>query len=163
MKNNLNNLIKSLNFGYVNTNINEKNFPYQKPRKIEVFKLDTSFTKDETIKFLKEENCEPANIYDLLNWAKNNWKGEDVLALGSELLVDGFPGVVCLWSDAGNRKLSLHWTGFRWYSGSLVAGVRKSLRNSDNKKLRPLESLDLKKRVKILEGELSKLKKVINF
>lgn len=120
-------LIDKLRFTYVNSNITEESFPLtEKPGKVEIFKMDKDFTKEEAIDFLDKKGYRPANVDELLIWAEKEWDGKDyIVTLGQEVLVGGHPLVVYLWSHADERELHLLWAGSGWRRHVRVAGVRK--------------------------------------
>lgn len=157
---NLQQLIEDLKLNYASSDITDANFPDSKRGKVtKIFKFDSDFTLEEAIARLDKEGYRPATPYELLEWAKKNWNGEDsILALGQIWhSVDGHPYVVCLWSDDGYRKLFLGWTGHGWDSVVLVAGVRKS-----SKSLGSSDSLDsLNLRVLELEKTINKIRKFL--
>lgn len=160
-------LIEKLKLDYCNPDVTEENFPIISKGKVtKLFKFDKYFTTKEALDRLDSEGYRLATVWELLNWAKDNWNGKDcVVALGQEWLVAyRGPIVVYLWSDAGRRELDLLWSDHVWFSFTLVAGVRKL----DSKKLKSLDSLEtsgiygLNERVKEPEKDMEKLKKVIN-
>ena len=71
-----------------NPNITSENFP--KPEKVEtenwkLIKMGRSFSSQEALDKIKSEGCRPANIYELLLWAKDNQeKSQWVIGFGSE-------------------------------------------------------------------------------
>lgn len=159
---NLSQLIKSLKLNYVNSDITEKNFPDtgRRSKDIKLYKFDKSMTSEEVIKEAEKDGYEPANARELLEWAQKNWNGKDsVVALGQQFLdSDGDRSVLCLWSDAGDRGLSLRWFDDSWNSHGVFAFVRAK---HDSKKLgKDIESLE--SRILALENFRIEVEKIIN-
>ena len=133
-------LIKDLKLDYVNSDITEKNFPPQEIQgRVEIIKLEKDITSEGVIAEMEEKGLVPANAYELLDWAKDEWNGKDwVVALVQEWQAsDGHRHVVVLYEYGARRGLCLNWFGRRWYRGYRFAFVRKS---PDSRKLETLES-----------------------
>lgn len=93
-KYNLENLIKAFShIYYQNSDLTTKNFPMPdviETKGVRIIKMDKYFSSQEALDRIKAEGCRPANIYELLIWAKDNQeKGQWIIAFGSE------------WKDAG--------------------------------------------------------------
>lgn len=134
MKNNLALIIKNLTFDYVNSNITKDNFPEQPLRgRYELFTLDHPMKTAEIEAAMVAKGFLPANLYELLDYAKDGWNNKDwVFALGSGWVgSDGLRRVPGLGRDGSGRYLSLRWDGpSRTWSDScqfLVVVVSKSL------------------------------------
>lgn len=71
---------------YRNPDITEENFPL--PAKIQkenwkLIKINRTMTTQEVLAEIKRQGCRPGNLYELLEWAKDNQeKGTYVVALG---------------------------------------------------------------------------------
>lgn len=125
-------LITAAKFDLVNENITEANFPFQPIRGVgEIIHFDRNMTSDEAIAELDKKGLIPANLYELLEYAKDGWDGKDwIVALGSFwVLPDGHRYVPYLdfWCDGRGRGLDLHWCGSEWYPHDRVLAVRKPL------------------------------------
>jgi hypothetical protein len=123
-------LIAAGKFGYVNDNITPENFPPQPIRGEVIIKhFDRYITGEDAIKEMEKEGLEPANIYELLQYAKNGWNGTDwVVALGSSWVYsDGDRGVPCLDRWDAERDLYLYWFEDEWARHCRFAAVRKVL------------------------------------
>ena len=134
-------LIKSLKLDYVNSDITEENFPLTEEGKIDkIFSFKKYRTSEEVISKMDKEGYRPANIYEMLAWAKEDWNGKDwVVALGSRWQGPfGDRLVPYLYRDSGPRSLYLHWFDPRWHSNDRLAAVRKS----DSRKPGTIESSD---------------------
>lgn len=126
-------LIKSHNFNYINSNITSDLFPPQDIRgEIEILHFPNEFlTSEEIIKRGAEKGLTPANIYELLSW--EGWNGKDwVVALGSVGEVDGCRYVPYLYRYGSRRDLYLYWFDGRWGADCRSAFVRKSSLASDS-------------------------------
>lgn len=96
-KYNLENLIKEFSpIYYQNSDLTTKNFPVPdiiETKGMRIIKMDKYFSSQEALDRIKAEGCRPANIYELLIWAKDNQKkGQWIVAFGSE------------WEDAGGDR-----------------------------------------------------------
>lgn len=142
---NLQQLIDSLKFNWVNPSIIADNFPPQPIRgtDFKVFKFEEYISSEDAIKRIEAEGYKPANIYELLTWAKDSWTGSDLVVGLGQRSSDG--GVACLgdWSD---RDFSLGGVDDDWDGDCQFLGVRESkLENSKpQKSSEPLESLVFK-------------------
>ena len=124
-------LIKDGKFNYVNSDITEEHYPSEKIRgKVKIFHFDRFISSEDVIKKMEKEEYQPANIYELLEYAEKDWNEKDwVVALGSVRLdSSGSLRVLVLSSDSGRRRFSLSYFGSRWSRGCVFAGV---LRSSD--------------------------------
>ncbi len=67
----LKDMIESLEFDHVNNNITSENFPEQEIRgEVKIFHFDRFISSEDVIKEMKQEGYEPANLYELLEYAK---------------------------------------------------------------------------------------------
>jgi hypothetical protein len=154
---------EKLKLDYINSDITIENFPEEKVREgFKIFHFGEYLTTEEVVSKLDKEGYQPANLAELLTYKE--WNGKDfVVALGSVWQNrSGGPGVVCLWSVVGRRGLDLRWTGYRWYSGVLVAGVRKSLKPGTSDSLDSVTPDSLETRIKVLEKFKDKIERIIN-
>ena len=120
-------LITQLKFGFVNSNIPEK-FSVETIRGEVVIKhFNKYITSENVISELKKEGLEPANLTELLMYARNDWNKKDlVVALGSSCVLVGSRYVPCLRGGSGGRRLRLHYFDFEWRGGYRFAAVRTS-------------------------------------
>lgn len=155
--------IKDLKFDYVNSDITAEHFPKEPIRGEMVIKhFDRELGSDEVIAELAKEDLVPANLYELLAYAKEDWNGQDfIVALGSSWVVSrGYRHVPCLdYWDAG-RRLCLDFWRDGWYGTYRFAAVRKSLDTGTLGTSGTLDSLTL--RVEKLEQTVNKLTRIIN-
>jgi len=124
---NLEELIDSWKFDYVNLYIDDESFPEQEIRSndYKLFHFDKDNTSENIIEEMKKEGYLPANIYELLNW--KNWNGKDwVVALGSVGEVSGNRHVPYLIGGVSKRYLDLGWWGYGWRSDVRFLVVRNS-------------------------------------
>lgn len=125
-KQTLKKLIESLKLTYVNENITAENFPDDGQRgEVEIIDFKRVITSEEAIKEMNDKGYRPATVYELLNWAKNNWGSEEwVVALGQscQRVVNRY--IPYLWSDTSERGLYLCWFGSRWYDNYRFAAVK---------------------------------------
>ena len=157
--NKLEQLIKSLKFNYVNSNI-ENSFEYEKSRgEVELINFNKIISSEEVLKELDKQGLIPANLTELLEFAKNKPNeafNSDylVIALGSVAGVDGERQVPYLrdWDD--ERWLDLYWFGGDWHDYFRFAAVRKSL---DTKKLGTLDPW-VTERLKEIEKIIEEIK-----
>ena len=89
----LENLFKKYdNIYYRNSDLTEANFPVPKVIQKEgwkLIKMKKSFSSQEALDEIKKRGCRPANLYELLEWAKDNQEESQwVLAFG-QTLTDG--------------------------------------------------------------------------
>lgn len=128
-------LIKPLKLNYVNSDITDKNFPYVKQEKgeFELLHFDKDISTEDALKEIDKRGFRPATIHEMLEWAKDNWKGEAIVTFGSVWQSPyGFRYVGCLCYYDDRRELSLYWIGYDWHDRCRFAAVRKS---SDTRKL----------------------------
>jgi len=153
---NLKTLLKDIKLDYVNIFITEINFPPpEKIGEVEIIHFGEYLTTEEVEKKLDDKGYRPANIYELLTWAKD-WNGKDwVVAFGSRWQgPSGHWGVPCLRRDGAGRGLGLYWVDGWWAGFFRFAAVSKSLK--------PLDTSSLESRVKDLEAKFEKIKEIIN-
>lgn len=86
------------NIYYKNSDLTEENFPTPKvtqTKNWKIIKMTKSFSSQEALDEIKKQGCRPANLYELLEWAKDNQeKNQWVIALGQ------------IWTDAvGNHMV----------------------------------------------------------
>jgi len=121
-------LIKQNKLDYVNSDITEKNFPFDKKWKEPEYKLfhfGRNISSEDTITEMKKEGFEPATLQDLLNW--KDWNGNDyIVALRQPWLdSDGGRYVSVLFLSDGGRRLDLFWFDYDWFVSFRFLGVRK--------------------------------------
>jgi len=138
---NLKETIELLNFDYVNEDITEENFPKEKIRgKLVAKHFDKDITSDEVI--AEAKGLKPANLYELLKYAKK-WNGVDtIVALGSSTVVDGSRHVPYLsgWDDERHLSLGLYDDG--WFDSCRFLFVGKLDGKLDTGTLCPCQPLD---------------------
>lgn len=123
-ENTLHAVIAACNLDWVNPNI-EKHFtlePVRKERK--AFHFGCNISSDEAERHMKAEGWNPANLAELIAYAKDEWNGKDwVVALGSSAQFDGLCHVPILCRHSAERDLNLYWRGRVWsrYSRFLAA------------------------------------------
>lgn len=127
----LSELIKSCNFDWINSDITEKHFPTAKRPNQEVefkmFHFNRYITSDQVIQEMDEEEYRPAELPELLAYAKSNpdeQRKYPIVGLGS--VWRNFRGsryVPCLWRDSCGRGLD--WYGSEWHERCRFLGVRK--------------------------------------
>lgn len=130
-------LIKKLKFDRVNSNITDDLFPDsgERGKDHEIFHFNKYISSEYAIEEMNKQGYRPMTAHELLEWAKDNWNGEDwVMALGSVVAVDGLRCVACLGRLGRGRYLYLSWFGLGWYEHYRFAAVRKS-ENLEPKKL----------------------------
>ncbi len=112
-------VIAALKFDYVNPNIT-KHFtlePVRRERKM--FHFDRPISSKGAVKQMEKEGWSPANLAELLEYAKGEWNGKDcVVALGSIVPIDCHHCVPCLFRCGAGRGL-----GLGWWSGDWVATI----------------------------------------
>ncbi|MBI2025091.1 MAG: hypothetical protein HYT03_03345 [Candidatus Harrisonbacteria bacterium] len=114
----LNELISAGNFGDVNPNITEANFPDVGSigQDFKVYDFEKAVSSDYAIEQMEKDGYQPANLRKLLIWVPANWNEKDVVvALGQFCQdADGNRCVPCVrrWRD--ERRLGL---------GCLVCGL----------------------------------------
>lgn len=125
-------LISAGNFGYVNPNITEVNFPdigadVQDPK---VYDFGKNASSEYATDQMEKDDYRPANLRELLIWMIANWNGKDlVVALGqSRLDPYGRRSVPCLGGWLGGRDLGLSCLGGGWSSYFRFLAFRKSSR-----------------------------------
>ncbi len=154
--------IKAYKFDWVNSDI-EQNFKAESVREgMKVFHFNQYVSSEEAIAKMKKEGYLPANLSELLTYAKNEWDGKDlVVALGSVAELDGSRRVPFLHRYASERVLSLYWFDNGWgpVCRFLVVPSTQSLEPKSSSSL-TLEPLDA--RMKKLEARMKKLESLIN-
>lgn len=138
---------------YVDKNLTEANFPAPKVIETEnpqLIYLDENTSSEECLKMIKEKGLRPANVHELVEYAKHAPKGKHYVAFGSEITLGGFHRVphVYAYTD-GDFEFSLGYFGGGWYDyGVLLAFCDKQ--NSDTLTLgKELEPLSLETAIKI--------------
>lgn len=123
-------LIDSIKFDYVNSDINDTNFKYEKSTaKVELYNAGKSITSEEAIKEMADKGLRPATLTELLQWAEENPKeafNENyyIVALGSIWMDRGGDRFVpCLGIWGGKRGLGLDWFELRWDDDCRFAAV----------------------------------------
>lgn len=160
---NLKQLIKKGKFKYVNTEIDEKNFPSQEVSKdFKLFHFDREISSENATEEIEKEGYRPANLYELLTYAEKEWDGKMyVVALGSVWRRLGGRGVPILWYDSSGRGLRLDWFECGWILDYRFLAVRKpGTGNLGGSEI--AEHPDIEFRIKKLEKDMEKLKKIIN-
>lgn len=129
----LDKIIEDLKFDYVNSDITPDLFPSTEIRgKVEILHPDKYLTTEKVIKLGEEKGLVPANIYELLEYAKDGWNNRDwVVALGSVGEVSGYRHVPYLDGDGSKRNLDLLWFGDSWNALYRFAFVRNGSSSSD--------------------------------
>jgi len=124
------------NFTYVNSHITEKTFPTQEIRgELKVFHFDREITSKEIIEEMKKEGYEPANIYELIEYSKNEWNKRDyVVALGSPWLYPGIGRLVSYIYDDNFYRSSLDLDKFAgdWCEDYRFLAVRKKSKSIED-------------------------------
>lgn len=135
-------LIASHKFDYVNSHINDENFPHitRTHEGYKLFHFDRHISSEVAIAEMAKEGYSPATLHELLGWTE--WNSNDwVVALGSVALVDGRRRVPFLDEDDAGRDLCLGWWDGGWGGGRFLA-VRNS-QNLDSQTSAPLDTLAL--------------------
>lgn len=122
-------LIKEAKLDYVNDNITVENFPPQEvSTDFELYRPNKIVSSKEVEEYAEEHNMRPANLYELLTYAKDGWNGEDyVVALGSSAVVSDSRSVPFLYGNDARRDLDLLWYGLVWLGCCRFLLVRKNL------------------------------------
>jgi hypothetical protein len=105
---------------------------------VELLSIEEDKDNDEVLEMMKMKGYRPATIHETLIWAKDNWKNENVVALGSVFTAGGFRYVLFLWRGGSRRELGWRWLSprGRWGRGCLFAGVREvETKNLDPKEV----------------------------
>lgn len=140
----LKNLIKDLKLYWVNPNITEDNFP---PEEIstgdyKVYHFNRYISSEDAIGEMKIEGYRPANAYELLSWAKENWKDKEwVVALGSSAQIDSDRRVVGLYRGDSERYLNLRWFDDGWDAGFRFLACKNSDPDSLELRVAKLEAI----------------------
>jgi len=126
-------------YQYANTWINSKNFPWRRRQGKNMIELvdmtqhgfPSSYSFSDVLAVLQKLGLNRPVYEDGLLFGEQHpeKQRERSIMFPHEpgLGAGGCPDVVCLWGGDGRRELFLGWSGFRWCSIALVAGVRKSL------------------------------------
>lgn len=158
-------LINSRKFDWVDPSITDESFPPEEARSDDyrTFHFDGLISSEAAVNDMKREGYSPANITELLLW--EGWDGKDsIAALGSVGWVDGNRNVPCLRRVGSKRRLFGFWFGRRWPPDYRFLAVRnpplKPL-EPDNKKLAPLDTLNLESAIKTVKDAGYVIHKVI--
>ena len=158
----LQNLIESLKLGYINKDITNENFPDDGRLLTDskVFDFNKLISSEEAIAEMKKDGYIPANLREMLFWAKDNWDNKNwVTALGSVYRHWHVGrGVPWLWRDAGGRGLYLGAFADGWDDGFRFLAVRESAALG-HLEVGSLESLEA--RLLELEKDMEKIKKFL--
>jgi hypothetical protein len=122
-------LIAELKLDFVTENATEENFPPEPIRgEVGIVDFKKVITSEEAIREMKEKGYVPANIYEMLSWAKDNWNGKDwIVVLGSVMRGEGGnPSVLCLSRYGSRRGLRCDWFGGGWFEDYRFAFVSAS-------------------------------------
>lgn len=130
-------VVRDGNYDWSNPNITSQLFPWRRrsgKRTIELVDMTqhgfpSEYSFDDSLAVLRKLGLDRPVYEDGLFTGKQHpekQKERPVMFPHEPVVVGGRPRVVCLWGSAGDRGLSLDWTGSRRASGVLVAGVRKS-------------------------------------
>jgi len=134
------------NFTYVNDDITEENFPVEEIRgEFKVFHFDKLISSEEVIEEIQKAGYKPTNLYELLEYAKNEWNGEGkVVALGFLWVdPDGFRLVPGLVGDGSCRDLCLGGFADGWNEHYHFLAVRKKSNSIEECLADMIKSLDI--------------------
>lgn len=152
----LSSLIKPLKFDWVNSDITDTLFkqPKEVSSDYKLFNFDRYISSEDALKEMEKEGYRPANVWELLGYAKNGWNNRDwVVALGSVGEVHGSRHVPALDRDGSKRRLDLRWFDGGWRADYRFLAVRNL--SSDAKTSAPAlgtsDALALEGRVKRIE------------
>ena len=144
------------NIYYRNSNLTEANFPVPKVIQKEgwkLIKMKKSFSSQEALDEIKKQGCRPANLYELVEWAKDNQeKSKWVLALGQTLTDGGGDRrVPCVGRDSdGHFGFFLGRFGDVWYDDlCLLCFCDESTQTLSTSEIQTSDSLTLESAVKI--------------
>ena len=128
--------IKAGKFDWVNPDI-ESNFKAGDLRgETKLYHFDRSISSEDAVEEMAKEGYLPANISELLAYAKDDWNGTDwAVALGSVALVDGYRLVPYLHRSAAERNLYLLW----WHGDRGGRYWFLAVRNSQSFETKPSE------------------------
>ncbi|MDP3999550.1 MAG: hypothetical protein Q8P76_03085 [bacterium] len=129
----LSDTIKACEFDRINSDITEKHFPINKRPNGEVdtkmFHFNRPITSGQAIQEMDKEGYRPAELPELLAYAKNNpdeQRKYPIVALGSVWrFFDGGRDVPFLFGVGDKRGLYLLWCGREWDEDSRFLAVRK--------------------------------------
>ena len=156
MKQSLKQLIKPLDFDWVNSDITEDHFPVQPEdsiagkRTYKVFNFGKSISSENAIAEMAKENFRPATLRELLKWGVKNWNGKDWVVALRSVYRDLF-GRFCvpvLGRGVSERGLNLNWFEVGWSEDCRFLAVRESPGQESNKNSVSLDSLKLEERIK---------------
>ena len=117
-----------------------------------LFQFDNDSSSEEALKYITEEGYLPANVSELLLYAKKAWNDEDwIMAFGSSARVDVNRFVVCLDSVYGRRFVDLiGWDG-GWRGVWRFLAIKSDTTDTS-------DSLSLKQRIEELEAWRNEVK-----
>ena len=127
----LKDLIAAGNFQYVNSDINDVNFPDigEVRGAIELYNHGKYATTKEIEDAMDKKGLRPANLRELLEYAKKGWDGKTwCVALGSSWMhPGGVRHVPYLYRGGASRRLRLYWDvpGSAWYEGCRFVAIKK--------------------------------------
>lgn len=132
-------MISDCGFDWVNSDITEKNFPIRIKGSIQygrqevemkLFHFNRNISSDNAIQEMDKEGYRPAELPELLAYAKVNpdvQRKYPIVGLGSVWQAwDGDRDVPCLWFDGIERCLGLYWFEYGWYENDRFLAVRES-------------------------------------
>lgn len=121
-------------YDWVNSDINESNFPssehHEHTYETRLFHFDCDMDSDEVIKKMKEDGFDSADLRTGLAYGEKNpdvQREFPVILLGSVVRLDGYRCVPCLGGDGSDRGLRLDYCGGWWSRHYRFLGVRKVL------------------------------------
>ena len=126
-------LVRAGNYNHANQNINSRNFPVRSAkrgmREIVLLEFDHDSTSEEVLAEAAKQGLERPVYEDALYFGVEHpeVQRERPVVFFHEPWrdPDGYLLVLCLWSDAGFRGLSLSWFDDRWHRYYRFAFVRK--------------------------------------
>lgn len=125
-------LIKAGKYGWVNEDINDKNFPDFKEmpaEKTELLHFNKVLSSEKLLEEMTKQGYRPANLKELLTFGKDNPEEQrkyHIIGLGSVWRnLYGGRSVPYLWDDFDGRGLSLGWYDRDWLSNDRFLAVRK--------------------------------------
>lgn len=145
-------LIKSLKFDWVNSDITKELFPAPKDLRTDfkLYHFDKLISSEDAIIEMQKDGYAPANIYELLEYAKASWNNNDlIVALGTASEVDGDCHVPSLDGDGSERDLDLSWWVGGWSSRFRFLAVRNS--ETGTLESGPLDTLTLESAIEMVK------------
>lgn len=140
-KPNLQKLLTTWKFSYINSDITPDNFPLT-PRKhggYKLFHFDKYISTEDATKEMEKEGYAPATLLELLQW--KDWNGSDwVVALGSATRIDGSLSVPSLDEFGSERGLRLDRSAVVWRAICRFLAVRTLDSHSSAPALGPLDT-----------------------